>query len=139
MNMIGISKETIQSIPCLIVSDDQHGGAPLPTVVYLHGFMSAKEDNLPLAYLLAEKDYRVILPDSKYHCERACKNATFKRHISFWDIVMKNVDELQEIKSALDDHQLIQGDRFGVAGTSMGGITSSAALTQYPWIKAAAI
>ncbi|HEX6593637.1 MAG TPA: alpha/beta fold hydrolase [Bacillota bacterium] len=137
--MIGISKETIHSIPCLIVSDQQQLGVPLPTVVYLHGFTSAKEHNLPFAFLLAEKGYRVILPDSQYHGEREFKLGSLKRYLSFWDIVIKNVDELQMIKNVLDKHQLIQGDRFGIAGTSMGGITTSAALTQYPWIKAAAI
>lgn len=137
--MIGVYKETIQSIPSLIVVETEKKNEALPVVTYFHGFTSAKEHNLPLAYLLAEKGYRVILPDSMYHGEREPDVPTLKRQISFWEIVMQNVTELQLIKSYLDDQGLLLDERFGIAGTSMGGITTSAALTQYPWIKAAAI
>lgn len=137
--MIGIHKKNIESIPCLIVVNEKKKDKALPVVTYFHGFTSAKEHNLPLAYLLAEKGYRVILPDSMYHGEREPDIPKIKMQVSFWDIVMKNVLEIQTIKSYLDEHQLILDDRFGLAGTSMGGITTSAALTQYPWIKTAAI
>ena len=137
--MIGVYKETIQSIPSLIVVETEKKNEALPVVTYFHGFTSAKEHNLPLAYLLAEKGYRVILPDSMYHGEREPDVPTLKKQISFWEIIMKNVTELQSIKSYLDDQGLLLDERFGIAGTSMGGITTSAALTQYPWIKAAAI
>ncbi|WP_249870131.1 esterase [Oceanobacillus saliphilus] len=137
--MIGIYKEKIQSIPCLIILDNDKKDQALPTVTFYHGFTSAKEHNLPLAYLLAEKGYRVILPDSMYHGEREPDVPTLKKQISFWEIVMQNVQELQMIKNYLDENQLLLDERFAVAGTSMGGITTSAALTQYPWIKTAAI
>ena len=52
---------------------------------------------------------------------------------------MQNVKELATIKSFFESKGLILEDRFGVAGTSMGGITTSAALSQYSWIKVAAI
>ncbi|WP_067730689.1 esterase [Oceanobacillus damuensis] len=137
--MIGIYKENIESIPSLIIVHSDKKEEALPTVTYYHGFTSAKEHNLPLAYLLAEKGYRVILPDSMYHGEREPNVPALKKQISFWEIVMRNVQELQTIKNFLDKQQLLLDNRFGVAGTSMGGITTSAALTQYPWIKTAAI
>ncbi|MFC4024483.1 alpha/beta fold hydrolase [Oceanobacillus longus] len=137
--MIGVYKETINSIPSLIIVDAQKENEALPVVTYFHGFTSAKEHNLPLAYLLAEKGYRVILPDSRYHGEREPDVSALKKQISFWEIVMLNVEELQVIKTYLDERNLLQDGRFGIAGTSMGGITTSAALTQYPWIKTAAI
>ncbi|SHG22766.1 prolyl oligopeptidase family serine peptidase [Ornithinibacillus halophilus] len=137
--MIGIYKEKIASIPSLVVVDSRKKEEALPTVTYFHGFTSAKEHNLPLAFLLAEKGFRVVLPDSQYHGEREADVPEIKKQVSFWNIVMQNVNELQKIKEALDKQGLIEQDKFGVAGTSMGGITTSAALTQYPWIKASAI
>ncbi|WP_449354083.1 alpha/beta fold hydrolase [Virgibacillus natechei] len=137
--MIGVFGETIHTIPSLVVVDSEKENQALPMLTYFHGFTSAKEINLPLAYLLAEKGFRVVLPDSKYHGERETEISSAKRQISFWDIVMQNVEELQTIKDFFDQNGLILNNRFGVAGTSMGGITTSAALTEYPWIKTAAI
>src|SRR5699024_10434061 len=47
--------------------------------------------------------------------------------------------ELQIIKDKLDEEGLILEQKIGLAGTSMGGITTSAALTKYSWINTAAI
>lgn len=137
--MIGIEKQAIDEIPCLVVGDVSKKNDALPTVLYFHGFTSAKEHNLPLAYLLAEKGYRVILPDSEYHGERAQEVSSIKVQVSFWDIVMKNVKELNTIKEDFEKRGLILNGRFGIAGTSMGGITTSAALACYSWIHTAAI
>lgn len=137
--MIGIYKENIASIPSLMIVKEQNKQKALPVVVYFHGFTSAKEHNLPIAYLLAEKGYRVLLPDSKYHGEREIEMSAIKKQISFWDIVLQNVKELGIIKEYLDEQKLILDNRFGVAGTSMGGITTTASLTTYPWIKTAAV
>ncbi|WP_077297281.1 prolyl oligopeptidase family serine peptidase [Virgibacillus pantothenticus] len=137
--MIGVYEAEIKTIPSLIVVDTKKEGIALPVITYFHGFTSAKEHNLPLAYLLAQQGYRVILPDSKYHGARENGISVNKRQLSFWDIVMQNVIELQYVKDYVDESGLLLDDRFGVAGTSMGGITTSAAMTQYDWIKAAAI
>lgn len=137
--MIGVYEENINTIPGLVVVDTEKENEALPMLTYFHGFTSAKEINLPLAYLLADKGYRVVLPDSKYHGEREIEISSTKMQISFWDIVMKNVEELQVIKDYFDEKGLILNDRLGVAGTSMGGITTSAALTQYSWIKVSAV
>lgn len=137
--MIGVIHKTIQSIPVLVVVDQGKENEALPTLTYFHGFTSAKEHNLPLAYLMAEKGYRVVLPDSMYHGEREVDISATKKQISFWDIVMQNVKELNDIKELLDEDGLILDERFGIAGTSMGGITTAAALTQYPWIKTAGV
>ncbi|GAA0447553.1 MAG: prolyl oligopeptidase family serine peptidase [Bacillota bacterium] len=137
--MIGIYEEQINNIPSLIVVEADKAKEALPVITYFHGFTSAKEHNLPLAFLLAEKGYRVILPDSKYHGAREQEVSSLKRQVSFWEIVIQNVKELKDVKEYLDDKGLVLNDQFGIAGTSMGGITTSAALTQYPWIKTAAI
>lgn len=137
--MIEICRKTIATIPCLVIVDHTKESDALPTLAYFHGFTSAKEHNLPFAYLLADEGYRVILPDSMYHGEREQEMSSIKKQVSFWDIVMQNVKELNDIREELDTEDLILDDRFGIAGTSMGGITTAAALTQYPWIKTAGI
>ncbi|MEN1970344.1 alpha/beta fold hydrolase [Lentibacillus sp. N15] len=137
--MIGVLHTYFSNIPALEVVDVKDETKALPVVVYFHGFTSAKEHNLPLAYLLAEKGYRVILPDSAYHGEREENISPMKRQIAFWDIVLQNVKELNEIHDHLTKQGKLFDDRIGIAGTSMGGITTAAALTQYPWVKTAAI
>ncbi|WP_164215019.1 esterase [Virgibacillus sp. YIM 98842] len=138
--MIGIFEEQLNDIPVLHVVEAAKEKKALPTVVYFHGFTSAKEHNLPFAYLLADSGYRVILPDSQYHGAREMKEvSSVKKQVSFWNIVMNNVVELEEMKKELDKKELILDERIGIAGTSMGGITTSAALSQYSWIKTAAI
>ncbi|ASN06536.1 esterase [Virgibacillus necropolis] len=137
--MIGVSNRKFNNIPALVIVEASKENQALPVVLYHHGFTSAKEHNLPLAYLLAEKGFRVVLPDSEYHGERELDTPAKKKQISFWDIVMQNVHETKEIYESLQQEKLILDDRFGIAGTSMGGITTSAALTQYPWIKVACV
>lgn len=138
--MIGIFHNVINDIPALVVVNHQQKDDALPLVVYFHGFTSAKEHNLPIAYLLALKGFRVVLPDSQYHGEREIKEMTeAERQLSFWKIVLGNVRELEAIKEYYEERKLIDQHRMGVAGTSMGGMTTAAALAQYDWIKAAAI
>ncbi|RKQ32612.1 alpha/beta fold hydrolase [Oceanobacillus halophilus] len=137
--MIGVTKEIIGQIPSLMIVDTSKVNEKLPAVCYMHGFTSAKEHNLDLAYLLAEKGFRVILPDSLHHGERDTGLTPVKRSLAFWEIVIENIKDIQLIKDFLVEKELLLDNRIGVAGTSMGGITTSAALTQYPWIKTSAI
>src|SRR5699024_8455113 len=138
-DMIGINEENLCGIPSLSVVDKANEAKALPVLVYFHGFTSAKEHNLSLAFLMAKKGFRVILPDSLYHGERDEGLSADKLRLSFWDIVIKNVDEVKTIHDELNQRGLIRDERFGIAGTSMGGITTAAALTRYQWIKAAAV
>jgi|SRR5690625_1187802 len=137
--MITITEHAINHIPTIVVTKYTIQDEPLPTVVYFHGFTSAKEHNLPFAHLLAKENYRVILPDSQWHGERENNISETKKQLSFWEIVLENIQDAQTIKQYLDDQQLIDSDRFGVAGTSMGGVTTAALLTTYDWINVAAI
>ncbi|WP_080874993.1 alpha/beta fold hydrolase [Oceanobacillus timonensis] len=137
--MIGIYQEPIKGIPCLHVVDQKYEGKARPAVIYFHGFTSAKEQNLPIAYMLAEKGFRVFLPDSLHHGERNGGLSDEKRQLAFFEIVLKNISELEIFHQYLLDHTLLKEGAFGVAGTSMGGITTSAALVKYPWVNAAAV
>ncbi|SEU03440.1 hypothetical protein SAMN05421676_11545 [Salinibacillus kushneri] len=137
--MVIIQEEKIEDIPVLHVVDDVAQSSPLPVVTYIHGFTSAKENNLPFAYLMAKKGYRVLLPDCTEHGERSAHKSELEMELEFWNIVKQNLEDLQVLKENLDQRELLLDQRFGVAGTSMGGITTSSALTQYPWIKAAVV
>ncbi|UOQ46511.1 alpha/beta fold hydrolase [Halobacillus salinarum] len=137
--MIGIFRESIKNIPLLAVVDSSKRDEPLPVLIYFHGFTSAKEHNLPQAYLLAQRGFRVLLPDSMYHGERNEDLSSQDLNFKFWDIVYQNLKELQDIKDYLDQRDLIHQRRLAVGGTSMGGVTTSAAMTMYPWIQAAAV
>lgn len=137
--MIAISKESWNDIPLLHVVDQEKKEQPLPTLTYIHGFTSAKEHNLPLAYLLADKGYRVLLPDAMLHGDRETDISYKERQLQFFDIVQQNLDEIESIYEELIAKNLLDGNRFGLAGTSMGGITTAAALTQFSWIKTAGV
>lgn len=137
--MIGIHKEKIEEIPVLTVVNSKYEQEKRPVIVYFHGITSAKEHNLDTAYLLAEKGFRVILPDSLHHGEREYGISADDRNVAFWEIILQNLKDLFSIKTYLEHNDLLLDGRIGVAGTSMGGITTAAALTQFAWIKAAVI
>lgn len=135
MSTIAVHKRVINGIPTLEVVPNEMEGEPLACVIYFHGFTSAKEQNLPFAHMLAERGYRVLLPDSKYHGERYAEMSEKDLQLSFWSIVQQNIEEAEILHSYVQKNNLILEDRIGVAGTSMGGITSSSMLTTYDWIK----
>ncbi|RST75215.1 esterase [Siminovitchia acidinfaciens] len=133
--MIEIHSESIKGVPVLHVVKEGSKDEKLPLVFFLHGFTSAKEHNLHFGYLLAEKGFRVILPDAKLHGERSDGRHSEKLIYEFWEIVLQSIRELGCIKEELSRRDLISS-QIGVVGTSMGGITMFGALTQYDWIKA---
>ncbi|WP_181349156.1 prolyl oligopeptidase family serine peptidase [Thalassobacillus sp. CUG 92003] len=137
--MIGIYQEKLEDIPVLIVVDSSKEGQPLPVFTYYHGFTSAKEHSLVQAFMLAQKGYRVVLPDSILHGVRDEEINHQELQFKFWEIVDQNLLDIQTIYEALQERQLILQQRFGLGGTSMGGITTAAALTMYPFIKVAAV
>lgn len=137
--MIHIKKIYWDHIPLLMVEEAEKSEQPLPVLTFIHGFTSAKEHNLPIGYLLAERGYRVILPDCHLHGEREEDITAEERQMKFFEVVKQNLIDLEKIKGNLNEKGLIKDRRFGLAGTSMGGITTAAALTQYDWIKVAAI
>lgn len=107
-------------------------------IIFIHGFTSAKEHNLHYAYLLAEKGFRVILPESLYHGDRE-ENGFSETDLygHFWKIVIQTIHELKDVKEYYVQVGLADQKRIGLAGTSMGGIVTLGALTQYSWVKAA--
>ncbi|WP_422123753.1 prolyl oligopeptidase family serine peptidase [Planococcus sp. X10-3] len=135
---MNINKETWGDIPLLHISPEDTAHQKLPTVIFLHGHMSAKEHNLHYAYQLADKGIRVLLPDAHLHGEREEGQDAIQLSLRFWEIVLTSIEEVGFLHKTAKDKQLVDGEP-AVAGTSMGGITTLGALTVYPWIPAAAV
>lgn len=125
-------------IPLLHITPANDNQSALPTVVFFHGHMSAKEHNLHYAYQLAEKGLRVILPDAHLHGERSEGLDHVQISLRFWEIVLTSIEELAFLHEELHKRNMVVGE-IGVGGTSMGGITTMGAMTVYPWIQAAAV
>ncbi|MGM9923991.1 MAG: prolyl oligopeptidase family serine peptidase [Bacillus sp. (in: firmicutes)] len=129
--MVIIEKETIKNIPLLHVVQQENQDGTLPAVFFIHGITSMKERNIQHAYMLAEKGYRVILPDVLYHGERAEKKHI---HAYFWKMVLNTIQELEMLKEHFVEAGLVDENRIGVAGTSMGAIITLGAMAKYEWI-----
>nr|WP_276561615.1 prolyl oligopeptidase family serine peptidase [Bacillus sonorensis] len=135
--VIIVDKQNISGIPFLHIVKEEKKEKALPLVFFIHGFTSAKEHNLHFAYLLAEKGMRAVLPEAAYHGERDGHLSQEKLAARFWSIVTNEIKELDVLKKHFHEADLIENGRIGVAGTSMGGIVTLGALTQYDWITAA--
>ncbi|MEJ8777496.1 dienelactone hydrolase family protein [Pseudogracilibacillus sp. ICA-222130] len=136
---LSVEKKYIEEIPVLVVTDATKKSEKLPTVVYYHGFNGEKESSLTLAYKIAEKGLRVILPESILHGERRNNATQGELELGFWKIVLTNIKELQIIKNYLEKENLLLDGKIGIGGTSMGGITTYGALRTYDWISSAAV
>lgn len=135
--MIEIHNEKLKNIPFLHVIKNEYHDLARPLVFFIHGFTSAKEHNLHFAYLLAEKGFRVILPDVQFHGERNNGQNSKEMMFQFWRMVVQMISEIEELKNELVNKELAEPEKIGLVGTSMGGIITFGALTQYKWIKAA--
>ncbi|MDZ5470309.1 alpha/beta fold hydrolase [Bacillus sp. 31A1R] len=135
--MIVVENKRIGEIPLLHLAQKELFDEKLPLVIFVHGFTSAKEHNLHYAYLLAEKGFRVVLPEALYHGERKPTLSKHDLNIRFWEIVLKMIDDLDLIKTYFEGENKIDSQKIGLAGTSMGGIVTLGALTKYPWVKSA--
>jgi fermentation-respiration switch protein FrsA (DUF1100 family) len=135
--LVIVEKIKIADIPLLHIVNHSLRDKKTPFVIFVHGFTSAKENNLHYAYYLAEKGIRVVLPEALDHGERSKDYNTKELSYRFWKIVLNEIAEVNTIKEYFEENDLIDQGRIGLAGTSMGGITTLGALTQYDWIKAA--
>lgn len=135
--MILVENQHINQIPVLHLAHKDLYHESLPFVIFEHGFTSAKEHNLHYAYLLAEKGFRVVLPEAAYHGERSTNLNVQQLALHFWEIVVQTIRELDMIREFYVTQQLIDPSRIGLVGTSMGGMVTLGSLTQYSWIKAA--
>ncbi|MBM7586501.1 fermentation-respiration switch protein FrsA (DUF1100 family) [Bacillus pakistanensis] len=135
--MITIEEKSVEHIEFLQIAKTVKINEPLPAIIFIHGFTSAKEHNLHYSYYLAEKGFRVLLPDCLYHGSRSEKLDERTLSFQFWKIVTKTIDEISLLKEYLQEQGLVENGRYGLAGTSMGGIITLGAMRRYAWIRAA--
>lgn len=133
-----VEKEMWGNIPLLHIHTDNMN-EETPVVIFLHGFMSAKEHNLHYAYQLVHKGVRVLLPDAKFHGDRSEGLTEMQMNLKFWDIVINSIHEVEQLYNELKNKNLLAYHKIGIAGTSMGGIVTSGCLKLYDWIQTAAI
>lgn len=131
-----VERELWKGVPVLHVYNKEMN-EQTPIVIFLHGFMSAKEHNLHYAFNFVERGVRVVLPDAYLHGERDEGMMETQMSLMFWQIVMQSIGEVGAIKSELE----VQGftGPVAVAGTSMGGVTTTGCLSTYDWIKTASV
>ncbi|WP_145556500.1 esterase [Yersinia canariae] len=135
--MIEMSLENINGIEVIHAAPAGQRQQPLPTIFFYHGYTSSKEVYSYFAYAFAQAGFRTIAPDADMHGARFEGNET-KRLSHFWEILKSNIDELPGLKQHYQQAGLIDGDRVGVAGASMGGMTTLGAFARYPWVRVAA-
>lgn len=133
-----VEHEIWEGIPLLHAAPESRFTEPLPTVVFFHGHMSAKEHNLHYAYQLVKRGMRVILPDAHLHGDREEGLDAIQMSLRFWEIVLTSIEELAVVHKIVLEKNLVEGEP-GIGGTSMGGITALGALTVYPWIPTASV
>jgi uncharacterized protein len=135
-SLILVEKKRIQHIPVLHIVKQNQFSDKMPLIVFLHGFTSTTERNMHYAYLFAEKGLRVIMPEAKFHGSRSQGFSEKELSFRFWETVITSIEELSTIKQELVEDGLVDSERIGIAGTSMGAITTLGALARYDWIKA---
>lgn len=136
--MIELKRELILDIPVIELFETGKEFDSLPTVVFYHGWESRKERVLEYGYYLASNGIRTILPEALNHGERQNEKSQ-NDPMSFWEVVAQNVKELPILMEHYINSNKVDENRIGVAGLSMGGITTSAILTQYDWVQSAAV
>lgn len=137
--MIEMKHIVISDLPIIELFEKGKENEKLPTVIFYHGWESRKERVLEYGYYLAKNGFRALLPEALNHGERKAEGEQSQDPMNFWEIVASNVKELPIITEYYITAQKTDADRIGAAGLSMGGITTNAILTQYDWVKAAAV
>ncbi|WP_188402941.1 alpha/beta fold hydrolase [Fictibacillus barbaricus] len=135
-HMVSIQKGLIGDIPFLMAEKKENNGKALPLFIFIHGYTSAKEHNLHFAYSLAEKGFRVILPDALHHGERISSNPPKSMDYDFWNIVYQGIQDVNKIMEWADENEFVSDGKIAVGGTSMGAIITYGSLVNYPNISA---
>ncbi|MFC3396572.1 esterase [Brenneria rubrifaciens] len=135
--MVEISLDTANGIEVLHAAPGGEHAFPLPTIFFFHGYHSSKEVYSYFGYALAKAGFRVVLPDALMHGARYDGDEAHRlRH--FWDILQSNIKELPGYVDEYRQRGLIAGDRIGVCGASLGGMSALGCMARYPWISAVA-
>ncbi|EPH94691.1 MULTISPECIES: alpha/beta fold hydrolase [unclassified Enterococcus] len=131
-----ILKRTIKNIPVLEVVLEEYKTKAIPVVIYYHGWQTSKELVLTQGRKIAQKGFRVILPDAMNHGERKAPVSPIPS-FTFWESIHANLFEFSAIIDNLKRREVYHPD-LGVGGVSMGGMTTCALLTKHEEIRCGA-
>lgn len=134
---LSIEEYILGTIPVLEVVPEHLKNERLPLIIYYHGWQSQKELTLTQGRYLAREGFRVLLPDAFNHGRRR-NPMTDIPSLTFWQSIHTNLFEFGYLVDALQKRNLVDNDRIGVGGVSMGGMTTTALFTRHPEIRAAA-
>lgn len=135
--MIVIKHQVINTIPVLELVDSELQETALPLVVFYHGWCNVKESVLVNGYELAKRGMRALLPEALYHGERQVGGGPETHYLDFWNIIKQNIIEFPELVRFFADQNLVEQNKVGATGLSMGGITTCGVLKTYDWLTAA--
>lgn len=130
----------IHEIPVIEIVQDQLEGKQAPLVVFYHGYSNTKDGMMTFANEIAKKGFRVIMPDAIHHGERRESGLDYNTNgFIFFEALQANVREFPQLIQYYQDKDMIKDDFIGVAGMSMGGMTSSLITTAHSNVSASVV
>lgn len=134
--VIQIERYEVKGLPYLEIVKEELKNKELPTVFFYHGWTNCKESVLVNGYEVAKHGLRAIIPDAMFHGERSDGQAITEHLDDFANIVMGSIDEFPVLVEDLVSRKVIDKNRIGVTGLSMGGITTCGIMATCPEVKA---
>ena len=141
------TKKVINSIPLLFVAKDSIEQAKeRGTVFFFHGFTANKDVQKPDLEMFAKEGYLLIGVDNWGHGDRL--HSDFENHFDpdgeyieqrFIEAVEKTAIEVPALIDALIDQNLVNADKLGLIGISMGSFISYKVLVTETRISSAAL
>jgi dienelactone hydrolase len=138
------SPDKLGPAPALLISaGDPRRAAARGAVLLYHGLGASKEAHLDTLEALARAGLLAVGLDSLWHGDRRAPDyeerfAPPRADASFFEAVLRTVDEVPSVVEALLARGLAYPDRLGVAGISMGGHIAYGALLRDRRLTAAA-
>ncbi len=131
-------KVYINDIPAILLRP-KNTGDKLATIIFYHGWTSNKEAQKMRGLILAIFGYQVLIPDGPYHGERNPIQYSRANHKYFWEIIFKNMEEVDYLIDELVDKHGGDKDNIIAMGHSMGGFTAGGIFTHNNRVKSAIV
>ena len=140
---ITFERRLLGPAPALLAWSGDHERSR-PAVLWLHGFTADKDTDRHELARLAEAGFVAVGIDLAGHGER--KLPAFDAHFvgtpsqverRFYELVAQTTDEIPSIVDELGAMDLVDDNRLGVTGVSMGGHITYAAVVTEPRIRSA--
>lgn len=135
--MIELEVRNLAGGEVLHASPRHAADAPLPCVVFYHGFTSSKWVYSYFAVALAHAGFRVIMPDADSHGARYDGDEA-RRLQRFWPILLDSFEAFPALREAIVGQGWLAEGRLAVAGASMGGMAALGIAARHPEVACAA-